>query len=61
MSNHSMSLTRPSQILIKLGIHVVWEPTAPNPKVQANRASGVGDMVPQTLTVSAKTGAVAKL
>ena len=61
MSNHPMGYTRPSQILMKLGIHVVWEPTAPNPKFEANRTSGVGYMAPPTLRVSAKMGVVANL
>ena len=39
---------------MKLGIHVVWEPTAPNPKNKANRTSGVGDMAPQTLSFGKK-------
>ena len=46
---------------MKFGIHVIWEPTAPNPKFEANRTSGMGDMAPQTLRISAKTGAVANL
>ena len=44
---------------MKFGIHVIWEPTAPNPKFEANRTSGMGDMAPQTLRILAKTGAVA--
>ena len=47
---------------MKLGIRVVWETTAPNPKFEANRTSGVKDMPPpQTLRVSAKTGAAANI
>ena len=46
---------------MKFGIHVIWEPTAPNPKCEANRTSGLGDMAPQTLRISAKTGVVANL
>ena len=46
---------------MKIGIHVTWEPTAPSPKFEANRTSGMGDMAPQTLGILAKTGAVANL
>ena len=28
---------------MKFGIRVIWEPTAPNPKFEANRANGMGD------------------
>ena len=31
---------------MKFGIHVIWEPTAPNPTFEANRTSGMGDMAP---------------
>ena len=31
---------------MRFDIHVIWEPTAPNPKFEANRTSGMGDMAP---------------
>ena len=41
---------------MKLGIHVVWEPTTPNPKCYANRTSGVGDMAPPNCESFGKNG-----
>ena len=41
---------------MKFGIHVIWEPTAPNPKFEANRTSGMGDMAPPNFENFGKNG-----
>ena len=46
---------------MKFGIRVIWEPTAQNPKFEIDRTSCMGNMAPQTLRISAKTGTVANL
>ena len=39
----------------------IWEPTSSNPKFEANRTSGMVDMAPQNVRISAKMGTVANL
>ena len=36
--------------------HVIWEPTASNPKFEANRTSGMGDMPPPNFENLGKNG-----
>ena len=51
-----MSQTRSSQILMKLGIHVVWEPTAPNPKILGQSDQWCGRYGPPNFESFGKNG-----
>ena len=37
-----VSLIRACSLIRSNTVHVIWEPTAPNPKFEANRTSGMG-------------------